>query len=139
MHIYTQQVQIFRDVQLTSKFNIKRLRFTEYLASSNIQEFTIDQKYITLRLKIGQIFFCNFRAAGGRTGGICSKYKYKEMSHVTANVSSHLYQDCVDRVNLKKKTFLTIFYVILRQYFVDFFHRFETFGELIDKTVPCIL
>ena len=73
MHICTYQVQIFRDVQLTSKFNIKRLRFTEYLASSNIQEFTIDQKYMTLRLKIGQIFFCNFRAAGGRTGGICSK------------------------------------------------------------------
>ena len=34
-------------------------------------------------------------------GRICCKYKYTEMcSHVTGSVRSHLYQDCVDRVNL---------------------------------------
>ena len=37
-------------------------------------------------------------------GRICCEYKYTEMcSHVTGSVRSHLYQDCVDRVNLEKK------------------------------------
>ena len=32
------------------------------------------------------------------------------MCHVTALVRSHLYQDCVDRVNLKKEKCLLVFY-----------------------------
>ena len=34
------------------------------------------------------------------------EYKYTEMCHVTATVRSHLYQDCVDRVDLKKENVL---------------------------------